>query len=614
MVLAGATAAPSTLKSDYRLDRITVRTTGQLGLSKMLKQCNFSYEQVPDSKLMFLKELDVSGEGKYHFEYDQFDSFFPKHGTTGLDAWGFYNNEQRYNLNVENMNSSISTIGTMKGMLRKIVYPLKGYTCFDYEQNNCSRMLVRHEDEPLFPFLRDCSIQEIGGLRIKKISDYSYDGRLTFFREFDYSFDELKNNTIIPRSSGISMKSLVYLEGKTPQKRDFGTEPPLNDFLTGGNSNYYLNETGVVEYSQVKEKFPDGSYTIYYFSDYLLLPDIIEETETVLIFRTASPLPLQRKAFSRAPQRGKLIKKEEYTNDHRLVSSERFVYDYSQPLKSREIIESTSHYHYVYRHYLSDYPLRKHITSLYSGSDSLVTTVLYDYNKEGQLVKTSTTNSSGETIEKSTQYVTDIPNPAENILNSHMISLPLRTKETVKFPEGDSRLIGATRYEYVANGVPRLHKTHVANLVNIPSGLADFSFDAYLEEDMEYNYNSKGNLVWALDKEQVRTVFLWGYNGLYPVAKIENADLDELIRLFGSAQVFETPFVEGLSMMDIGKLYNLKNCSVTVYDYYPFVGVRSIKSPDGKTVYYEYDNAGRLISVADHKGRLMNSYDYHVRE
>lgn len=48
----------------------------------------------------------------------------------------------------------------------------------------------------------------------------------------------------------------------------------------------------------------------------------------------------------------------------------------------------------------------------------------------------------------------------------------------------------------------------------------------------------------------------------------------------------------------------------TTYDYYPLVGIRSIKQPDNLMTFYEYDNLNRLEFIKDNFGKLVKRYQY----
>ena len=49
---------------------------------------------------------------------------------------------------------------------------------------------------------------------------------------------------------------------------------------------------------------------------------------------------------------------------------------------------------------------------------------------------------------------------------------------------------------------------------------------------------------------------------------------------------------------------------MSTYTYKPGVGVSSITDPNGQTIYYEYDDFGRLLIVRDDNKNILQQYEY----
>lgn len=114
------------------------------------------------------------------------------------------------------------------------------------------------------------------------------------------------------------------------------------------------------------------------------------------------------------------------------------------------------------------------------------------------------------------------------------------------------------------------------------------------------------------------TTYLWGYGGLYPVAKVVN----------GSSTFFETALGQTLmnqitsssNFTDAQKLSidNLRSrytdCLITTAQYEPLVGIRKLTDPSGHTTTYDYHttsgNLGKLQYIKDSKNRTMTEYEY----
>ena len=53
---------------------------------------------------------------------------------------------------------------------------------------------------------------------------------------------------------------------------------------------------------------------------------------------------------------------------------------------------------------------------------------------------------------------------------------------------------------------------------------------------------------------------------------------------------------------------------VTTFTYKPLVGKATMTDPNGFITYYEYDPFGRLKTVKDHWGNIVQEYSYHYAQ
>ena len=53
------------------------------------------------------------------------------------------------------------------------------------------------------------------------------------------------------------------------------------------------------------------------------------------------------------------------------------------------------------------------------------------------------------------------------------------------------------------------------------------------------------------------------------------------------------------------------DAQMTTYTYDPLIGLTSQTDPNNLTIYYEYDSFGRLKSIKDSNGKLLQQTDYH---
>ena len=107
--------------------------------------------------------------------------------------------------------------------------------------------------------------------------------------------------------------------------------------------------------------------------------------------------------------------------------------------------------------------------------------------------------------------------------------------------------------------------------------------------------------------------YLWGYNGQYPIAKIENAKYNDVQTALG----FNNTKMENLLESDFAAINNLRNqlpnAIVTTYEYDPIIGIAEITDPRGQKMTYTYDEFNRLKTVLDNEFKLLQEYKYHYK-
>ena len=135
----------------------------------------------------------------YKMEYKDYDKIPSDYLTLKSDFWGFYNGNEN--------NNEANPITTKYGMMSKLIYPTGGYTEFEYEQNTYSQC---QNDIKTGMIVYD-SDQYTGGLRIKRIKDYSKENDLQKTRTFSYlsMYDNLSSGQCysIPRTTNVDFQN-----------------------------------------------------------------------------------------------------------------------------------------------------------------------------------------------------------------------------------------------------------------------------------------------------------------------------------------------------------------------------------------------------------------------
>ena len=329
-----------------RMTGITVKTN-----NKTVKQCGLSYRKMTNGKrVSYLEEVNISGEGTYKMTYNTTNSF-PGNGTLSVDHWGYYNGKNDGNstnipfLKVCKNGESSETINqstrdavsskAMTGMLRKITYPSGGYSSFEYEGNDYSRVFMRdslnHYDGSYITRSGLC-----GGVRIKRITHYDKAGVSLGGSSYSYKTGNTSNGTLLdyPRYH-IKYFAQSWGVPKMTENIDY-----YSSSLTSYNGSH-------IEYSAVRETKSDGSIVEYTFSsststhyaDYLYRQDTHFEPYDPITYASWS---IDNEAIASIVQpivsmhgdRGKLLQKNVYKNSSESTPSltEQYTYNTAREL------------------------------------------------------------------------------------------------------------------------------------------------------------------------------------------------------------------------------------------------------------------------------------------
>lgn len=167
--------------------------------NNLIKQFNFNYGYFtnPSDNYWYHKRLrldnvqeisiNASSVSKppYIFIYNTLP--IPSPLNSSIDHWGYYNGNDLISTRVPTVkingldfglgaNRDVDFASTMTAMLINIKYPTGGYTSFEYENNYA-------KDD-------NNTVKTVGGLRIKSITDYSFDNTKATSKNYSYSLDD----------------------------------------------------------------------------------------------------------------------------------------------------------------------------------------------------------------------------------------------------------------------------------------------------------------------------------------------------------------------------------------------------------------------------------------
>lgn len=182
-----------------------------------------------------------------------------------------------------------------------------------------------------------------------------------------------------------------------------------------------------------------------------------------------------------------------------------------------------------------------------------------------------------------------------------------------------------TKTMLVENGqehcISTQHTNYTSRFVNgvshyLPGSTSTSIGDNTPETRSVYSYDDSLN-VCAIAVDGMETVYIWSYNGQYPIAKIEGLTYAEVKSAVGSSVISALLRKAEPSDGDYNSMFNaIKQIGghVTTYTYKPLVGVTSETLPNGNTLYYDYDSFGRLENIRDNDGNIVKSYEYNYHK
>lgn len=625
--LTNSAAGLTDLSTPSKLDGIQVWRSF-MG-NRLLKNCTFDYEYAKTGNpVMMLKAVKISGEGTYQMKYYKSDAFFPYHGTPAIDHWGYYNGRTSDNLMTAIPDPDLTRFSyklgsysrdpdseyAIQGMLSELFYPTGGSSVFKYESHDFSRFTEMGMGNNLTDLFNPdkCKIDETtwrtGGLRIESITDYKSSGEQAKSTKYIYK-DYLGNR------SGILTNLPKYVYSYWFPEMVTNADVMRNRVQAIQNLNgnleevlgYNANKTHI-EYAAVQEVSHDGSYTIYNFSNSNDVGDQYGPGDCYYDPNGYDEGPQDELPVSLESQRGKLIRTEHFDNLGQMKSATEYHYDYGDEtlpyIAQAKIAPFTAYEHWIY---IDDYPLTGQTTTTYFGNNSIASTVHYKYNSQKQVVQTEQADNKGDTIRIRKTYAHEMAPSIirDSVLSKNLFSLPLKTIKTVQKQAGEEQIVDAALYTYnLFNGW--LLPASVATGCNLPLPITsepDFKVQTSFDR-----YDVFGNLVQTTDKTGRTTSYVWGYSGLYILAKVEDTTIDKIISS-GYPDILTVMLRRDILSIEQRKAITRWG-STTMYEYMPFVGITKITDPYGISTYYEYNDDFKLHRVLNHDKKVLKQFNY----
>jgi len=248
----------------------------------------------------------------------------------------------------------------------------------------------------------------------------------------------------------------------------------------------------------------------------------------------------------------------------------------------------------------------------YNSSGTKFTTdkIINVYNIQNALqASVKTYESNGDTLVTHSFYPTDFSATAPY---STMISQNIISPVVLKIDSNGVKQLNSVRSNY---------KDWGSNNFEVETVESRMGTGAYSTRLRYYNYDNLGNTQCVSVEKGPKVCYVWGYNGLFPIAKIENAEYSTIVSVLGGTAAIDnfknipnpsdTQVSNFLSPLRVAT--SLKYAFVISNTYDRLSGITSSTNAKGEKTTFEYDNFQRLVNVKDKDGNIIKHMDYHYR-
>ncbi len=530
------------------------------------------------------------------------------------------------------VNKQTDTTRVKYGLLSKIIYPTKGYKTFDFESNT---------------FQIDGTNYYGGGVRIKSIK--TFDGKAFTSRYFDYNLQDGTSSgklMTVPKfkylkynyhssDQGLALRSYVDSKSIIPLSRsaqgayvgysrvtiNYGTLDgqegrqilsfhnqadelnPVQRFHGTGEENAFIHDLPTIKDVRNGQLLADSVYA--YKNGAFHLKRTVANTYKRLI---------TKRIYGFKQEYPRHLEKTKYTP----IDSNR--YDIIVSHRAYDGENSTNYCKYLrfsyYQNNFDRYALKESIETDYTDLGTFKNKTTYTYYDFDQVkhsrVRTIATQNSKK------QWTANYYDYDVTHADGHFfIRLALQRNQKVKHGTySPSEIVGA-RYSY--NNKGQLMSIRQAKKVD------DRSLDDLFNEKkalvQENSYYSSGKLKMQKTKQmQKELVFLWSYNGSYPIAHIAGANYNQVLQAMGgqteidNLATLHSPSDSELRTLFLTLRTQLPQAQVSGYIYEPLVGLKETIDPNGHSRKQHYDPLGRLYQVFDNQGNVVIEYDYNYKK
>jgi len=570
-----------------------------------------------------LNSILDNSSSTYNFTYNAIN--LPKKNSFATDYWGYYNgqlsnttmtpNPSQFNrLDISNNgdNHSSNITYAKAGILESIQYPTGGKVQFEFELNEFDNYWV--------PDLSSSTnaVSKGNGLRVKSVAFKASESIQSKKTNYRY----IGGKAILPLQIIRAYSYILIDIGGYPNsitKSHYNIDEVC---VSGFFSPSLCGSISGVGYSKVIREDVDGNNLANgrIETNFNNTPDIVTNSANPTV-RVSAVLPaFKNKNFSDNgtiqsiyyfDNQNSLIKKIEntYTNilspiyyGARIFGYGSFVY---YTCVTMEQIVTSQHLIGYYPIFDFETLLQSSTETIYANGESLVKTASNYYDELNRLSETFTTNSnSNEIVQYGYPVYGSGTGVASEMFQQNRLMDMLGYRK-YKVQGGSQRAVEASTNLYRQEG-PLF-------LIDKTLQINPHPFDVTIGETIFNNYDSKGNLLQYTAPNGIVTTFIWGYDKEYLVAKVIGSDY-ATVSSFVNQSVLDNPSSTESQIRN--ELHNIRTglintkALVTTFTYKPLGGISSETDPNGRTIYYEYDNFNRLSIIRDNDNKILKKICY----
>ncbi|UYQ94804.1 hypothetical protein MKQ68_06830 [Chitinophaga horti] len=273
-----------------------------------------------------------------------------------------------------------------------------------------------------------------------------------------------------------------------------------------------------------------------------------------------------------------------------------------------------------------------------NGANPQSNLIKYYYDNKNHMLPTRTERTASDGKKKVTymNYASDYAAGTpfiDDMIANHIIAAPIEALNYELDASDNPHLLSGAISIYKPGGKGILDRLKILEnnsplpfgqfkFANVNQGILPFNTTSRntFQADSRYKdrllypvVNSYGNIAEQHKVNDVKEVYLWGYKGVYPVAKLIGTD-------FSTAQSYISQTIldnaqggdDAALRTELNKLRAIPGALVTTYTYKPLVGITSQTDVNGRTTFYEYDGHNRLRLIRDQDGNILKliNYDY----